>query len=217
VLGRYRKSTPSKPAIIASLMAYATNIGLGRMADICNLSYQELSTTAGNYIRLETLKEANDRIANATARLPIFRHFDIDEAVHSSSDSQKFEAAIPTINARHSAKYFGLSKGVAAYTLLANHVPLNARIIGANEHESHLVFDILFNNATDILPAEESHEAGAVGIRQHHPHPVPAGLHRLAGAATQRPEGAQPRRGLPPAAPRHRLRARRPVPGQIPA
>jgi TnpA family transposase len=156
VLGRYRKSTPSKPAIIASLMAYATNIGLGRMADICNLTYQELSTTAGNYIRLETLKEANDRIANATARLPIFRHFDIDEAVHSSSDGQKFEAAIPTINARHSAKYFGLNKGVVAYTLLANHVPLNARIIGANEHESHFVFDILFNNATDILPAVHS-------------------------------------------------------------
>jgi hypothetical protein len=48
VLGRYRKSVPSKPAIIASLMAYATNIGLGCMADICNLSYQELSTAASN-------------------------------------------------------------------------------------------------------------------------------------------------------------------------
>ncbi len=45
---------------------------------------------------------------------------------------------------------------VVAYTLLANHVPLNARIIGANEHESHFVFDILFNNATDILPAVHS-------------------------------------------------------------
>jgi TnpA family transposase len=156
VLGRYRKTAPSKPAIVASLMAYATNIGLGRMADISNLSFQELSTAAGNFIRLETLKEANDRIANATARLPIFRHFDIDEAVHSSSDGQKFESAIPTINARHSSKYFGLHKGVVAYTLLANHVPLNARIIGANEHESHFVFDILFNNATDILPAIHS-------------------------------------------------------------
>jgi TnpA family transposase len=94
--------------------------------------------------------------ARQTARLPIFRHFDIDEAVHSSSDGQKFEAAIPTINARHSSKYFGLNKGVVSYTLLANHVPLNARIIGANEHESHFVFDILFNNATDILPAVHS-------------------------------------------------------------
>lgn len=121
-----------------------------------DVNYQELSTTAGNLIRLETLKEANDRIANATARQPIFRHFDIDEAMHSSSDGQKFEATIPTINARHSSKYFGLKKGVVAYTLLANHAPLNARIIGANEHESHFVFDILFNNATDILPAIHS-------------------------------------------------------------
>ena len=34
-------------------------------------------------------EEANDRLANATGRLPIFRHFDIDESVHSSSDGQK--------------------------------------------------------------------------------------------------------------------------------
>jgi hypothetical protein len=126
VLGRYRKAAPSKPAIIATLMAYATNIGLGRMADISNLTYQELSTIAGNFIRLETLNEANDRIANATARLPIFCHLDIDEAVHSSSDGQQVEAAIPTINARHSAKYFGLKKGMVAYTLLANQVPLGS-------------------------------------------------------------------------------------------
>ena len=123
-----------------------------RMADIRNLSDQEISTVAGNCIRVETLKEANDRVANATVRLPIFRHFHILDAVHSKSDRQKFEAAIPTINARHSAKYFGPNKGVFAYTLLANHVPLDARIAGANGHESHFVFDVLFNNATDILP-----------------------------------------------------------------
>jgi TnpA family transposase len=29
---------------------------------------------------------------------------------------------------------------------------VNARIIGANEHESHYVFDVLFNNTTDIQP-----------------------------------------------------------------
>jgi len=36
-----------------------------------------------------------------------------------------------------------LKKGVSAYTLVANHVPCNARIIGTHEHESHFVFDIL--------------------------------------------------------------------------
>jgi TnpA family transposase len=152
VLGRYQKSPLSKPALVATLMAYATDIGLGRMAEISNLTYQELSTTANNFVRLETLQEANNYLANATAKLPIFRHFDIDEVVHSSSDGQKFEVSIPTFNARYSPKYFGLKKGVVAYTLLANNVPLNARIIGANEHESHYVFDILYSNSTDIIP-----------------------------------------------------------------
>ncbi|MGD9186675.1 MAG: Tn3 family transposase [Desulfobacteraceae bacterium] len=48
-----------------------------------------------------------------------------------------------TFNARHSPKYFGLKKGVVSYTMVANHVPVNAKIIGANEHESHFVFDII--------------------------------------------------------------------------
>jgi TnpA family transposase len=57
-----------------------------------------------------------------------------------------------TINARHSPKDFGLHKGVVSYTLVANHIPVNATIIGANEHESHDVFDLLLNNTTDIQP-----------------------------------------------------------------
>ena len=39
---------------------------------------------------------------------------------------------------------------------MANHVPLNARVIGANEHESHHVFDLLRNNTTDIQPSIHS-------------------------------------------------------------
>jgi TnpA family transposase len=156
VLGRYQKTPLSKPALVATLMAYATDIGLGRMAEISNLTFQELSTTANNFVRLETLHEANKHLSNATAKLPIFRHFDLDEAIHSSSDGQKFEVDIPSFNARYSSKYFGLKKGVVAYTLLGNHVPLNARIIGANEHESHYVFDILYSNSTDIIPSIHS-------------------------------------------------------------
>jgi TnpA family transposase len=76
--------------------------------------------------------------------------------VHSSSDGQKFETRIPTINARYSPKYFGLKKGIVSYTLVANNIPVNARIIGANEHESHYVFDILKNNTTEIQPQVHS-------------------------------------------------------------
>ncbi len=103
-------------------------------------------------LRPETLKAANDCISNAIAALTMFRHYDIAGVVHSSSDGQKFETAPPTFNARYSPKYFGLKKGMVAYTLVANHVPVNAEMIGAHDHESQFVFDLLFNNTTDIHP-----------------------------------------------------------------
>jgi Tn3 transposase DDE domain len=49
-------------------------------------------------------------------------------------------------------------------TLVANHVPCNARIIGTHEHESRFVFDILHNNTTDIQP--ERHSTDTHGTNQ---------------------------------------------------
>ncbi|WP_373896185.1 Tn3 family transposase [Virgibacillus sp. CBA3643] len=152
ILGRYTKQSREDQVLIACLSAWGTNMGLGRMGGISDIGYPLLAATSDNFIRLETLKEANDRVSNAIHNLSIFHHFDINEVIHSSSDGQKFETGINTIRSRHSPKYFGLKKGIVSYTMVANHIPVNARIIGANEHESHYVFDILYNNTTDIQP-----------------------------------------------------------------
>ena len=164
VLGRYAKQKVDNLTMTACLVAWGTNMGLGRMGEVSDIGYQTLSTTSDNFIRLETLKVANDLVSNAIARLPIFGHYDIGEIIHSSSDGQKFETQIHTINSRHSPKYFGLKKGIVSYTLVANHVPINAEIIGANDHESHYVFDILFNNTTDIHP--EIHSTDTHGTNE---------------------------------------------------
>ncbi|MFT6128719.1 MAG: TnpA family transposase [Neolewinella sp.] len=156
VLGRYGKTTVDTRLLTACLIAWGTNMGLGKMGSISDIGYQVLAGISENFIRLETLKTANDRISNATSTLSIFRHYDINEAVHSSSDGQKFETRIHTLRSRYPSKYFGLKKGVSSYTLTANHVPVNATIFGANEHESHYVFDLLYNNTTDIQPSIHS-------------------------------------------------------------
>ncbi len=152
VLGRYVKQKADEQNLTACLIAWGTNMGLGKMGEISDIGYHTLAATSENFLRPETLKEANDRISNAIAELAIFRHYDLGETIHSSSDGQKYETRIHTINARYSPKYFGLQKGIVSYTLVANHIPVNARIIGANEHESHYVFDLLFNNTTEIQP-----------------------------------------------------------------
>jgi hypothetical protein len=141
VLGRYAKQAADDRAITAALVAWGTNMGLGKMGEISDIGYHLLAATSENFIRLETLREASDRISNAIAELPLFQHYNLGEVIHSSSDGQKFETRLHTLKARHSPKYFGLKKGIVSYTLVANHIPVNATIIGANEHESHYVFD----------------------------------------------------------------------------
>jgi len=165
ILERYVKNEADYQSLAASLVAYGTNIGLGKMAEISDMSFNELFTAAGNFIRLENLKTANDKISNAMGNLPIFKYYNLgEETIHSSSDGQKYETHFATINSRYSPKYFGLNKGITSYTLVANHVPINAKIIGANEHESHYVFDILFNNTSEIK--SEIHSTDTHGANQ---------------------------------------------------
>lgn len=164
VLDRFVKDDPDPQEILAAIVAMGTNMGAWKMAEVSSLSHSSLLTTVRNYVRLETLHAANDAISNATASLSAFHLYDIQDAMHSSSDGQRIETQINTINARHSPKYFGLQKGVSAYTLVANHVPINAKIIGTHEHESHYVFDLLHNNTTDIKP--EKHSTDTHGTNQ---------------------------------------------------
>ncbi|PWU32224.1 Tn3 family transposase, partial [Enterobacter hormaechei] len=41
---------------------------------------------------------------------------------------------------------------VSAMTLIANHSANNARVNGANDHESHYILDLLMSNTSDIIP-----------------------------------------------------------------
>lgn len=77
LLGRYTKQDADERTIMASLIAWGTNLGLGRMGQTSDISYYTLAAISDNFIRLETLRKANDLVSNAIAELPIFRHYDI--------------------------------------------------------------------------------------------------------------------------------------------
>lgn len=162
VLDRYVKHEPDPREILACIVAMGTNMGLWKMAEVSSLGHPSMATMARNYLRLETVRAADDAITNTTAKLLAFHLYDIQDKVHSRSDGQRLETQINTINVRHSPKYFGLQKGVSAYTLVANHVPINAKIIGTHEHESHYVFDLLYNNTSDIKPERHSTDTGNI-------------------------------------------------------
>jgi TnpA family transposase len=150
---RYAKKIADEDSLMAVIIAQAMNHGNFKMAETCDIPYHVLEATHQQHLRPTTLIDANDMISNFIASLPIFPYYSIDmDVLYGSVDGQKFSAASPTLKARHSRKYFGRDRGVVAFTLLANHVALQTELLGANQHESYWVFDICYNNTSDIRP-----------------------------------------------------------------
>ena len=150
---RYAKKVADADSLMAVIIAQAMNHGNQVMARTSDIPYHVLASTYEQYLRQASLHAANDRISNAIAALPIFPHYTFElDALYGAVDGQKFGVERPTVKARYSRKYFGRGKGVVAYTLLCNHVPLNGYLIGTHEYEGHHVFDIWYRNTSDIVP-----------------------------------------------------------------
>lgn len=157
ILPSYGKIQPDESAISACLVAKATGSDIYRMKDISDVKEHALLSTYNSFIRYKTIVSSSDVIMNKIAKLPIFKEYTLsDYGVHASVDGQKLETKYNTIKARYSSKYYGLGKGVSAYTLFANCLPLCTKIIGANEHESHYLLDTLKSNTSDIEIASVS-------------------------------------------------------------
>lgn len=139
--------------LLACIFGNGSNYGLHHMSSISDRAIGVLRAVNDGYIRPETTSDANDVISDALAKLPIFKHYTINESTpFGSIDGQKHACRINTFKARFSAKYFRKGKGVSALTLVSNHVPVNTKIISANEYEGHHAFDLLYNNSSDIQP-----------------------------------------------------------------
>lgn len=150
---RYVKQGAETNNLLAVITAMAMNHGIRVMARTSDISHRVLENAHRQYLRLSTLQASNDCISNAIAQLPIFEHFSFDMGIlYGSVDGQKFSMERPSIQARHSRKYFGRGKGVVAYTLLCNHVPLQGWVIGAHEYEAHYAFDVWYRNTSEIKP-----------------------------------------------------------------
>jgi TnpA family transposase len=145
------KIKPELASLSACLVAKATGNDIYKMKDMSDVKEQDLIYTYSNFIRLGTLTSASNTIINKVATLPIFEQYKLaDYGIHASVDGQKLETRYNTIKARYSSKYYGFGKGISAYTLFANCLPICTKVIGANEHESNFLFDILRSNNSEV-------------------------------------------------------------------
>ncbi len=151
---RYAKQVADSDSLMAVIIARAMNYGNHAMARTSDIPYHVLEATYQQYLRQASLQAANDRISNGVAGLPIFPHYSFEvDVLYGGVDGRKLGMERPTVKARYSRKYFGRGKGVVAYTLLCNPVPLQGWLIGTHEFEAHHVFDVWYRNTSDIVPS----------------------------------------------------------------
>ncbi|HBR1679941.1 TPA: Tn3 family transposase, partial [Klebsiella pneumoniae] len=150
---RYAKKEADADSLMAVIVAQAMNHGNHVMARTSDIPFHVLETTYEQYLRLASLLTANDCITDAIEALPVFPLYSFDpETLYGAVDGQKFGVERPTVKARYSRKYFGRGKGMVAYTLLCNHIPVNGYLIGTNDYEGHHVFDIWYRNTSAVKP-----------------------------------------------------------------
>ena len=159
--GKVARPPELKRNLLYVIIAEATNMGLGAMAESCGVPYDVLAWTAEWYFRGETLEAANAAIVNYHHRLPMARAF--GTGTLSSSDGQRFPVKGKSLTARHLSRYFARGQGLSTYTHVSDqHSTFDTTVIAATDPESPYVLDGILGNQTDLLIAE--HAADTHGV-----------------------------------------------------
>ncbi len=157
---RTGENCPNESALLAAILADATNLGLSRMAAASHgVTRDQLIWTQDAYIREDTYREALATIINAQHRLPIAWVW--GDGTTSSSDGQFFRGgkrgtAGGDINAR-----YGVDPGFSFYTHVSNqHGPFHIKVLSAATHEAPYVLDGLLHHGTNLSIAEHYTDTG---------------------------------------------------------
>ena len=163
VHARSGKPASDQAALMGTILADATNLGLGRMAESSRgLTLARLRWTAEWHVRDETYLSALASIVDAHNAHPLGRVWGSGEL--SSSDGQFFRAggrgeARADVNAR-----YGSEPGVLFYTHVTDRfTPFHTKVIAANAGEAAHVIDGLLDHESELVIREHATDtAGAV-------------------------------------------------------
>lgn len=151
---------PNENALLAAILADATNLGLARMAQASQgVTRDQLVWTADAFIRDDTYKAALARIIDAHHALPISAVW--GDGATSSSDGQFFRSGKRGGGAGEVNARYGVDPGFSFYTHVSDqHAPYHARVISAATHEAPYVLDGLLHHGSSLQIAEHYTDTG---------------------------------------------------------
>jgi TnpA family transposase len=152
-------SAPRSPDVLrplyAAILAQGCNIGLTKMAQIADLSYDRLAWCTTWYLREDTLKAAVAAIVNFQYHQPLSHRW--GGGTLSSSDGQRFPVTGKVRNATALPRYFGYGRGVTFYTWTSDQFSqYGTKVIPATVRDATYVLDELLDNETELPIVEHT-------------------------------------------------------------
>jgi TnpA family transposase len=146
---------PSKKVLFAGVIGFGCDIGHRKLAQISKeIDESALDHAVNWHFSLQNVQGANDRILQFVNRMNLPNIYRREsDVLHTSSDGQKFEVAVDSLNANYSFKYVGKDKGVSAVTFMdERHLMWHSMVISASEREAAYVIDGLMHN--DVIKSD---------------------------------------------------------------
>ena len=152
---KYQRARPAKKILFAGIIGYGCDIGHRKLAQISKqIDDGELDNAVNWYFSLQNVQGANDRILRLTDRMSlpnIYRNR--PDVLHTSSDGQKIEVAVDSLNANYSFKYLGKDKGASVITFIdTRDLTWHSTVISSAEREAAYVIDGLMHN--DVIKSD---------------------------------------------------------------
>lgn len=128
--------------------------------DIPSLRRARLSWVRQNYIREETLTQANARLVASQNGIDLARRWGGGDV--ASADGLRFVVPVRTIHAGPNPKYFGPERGVTYYNLVSDQFTgLNAITVPGTLRDSLVLLSVVLEEETDLEPTEIMTDTGA--------------------------------------------------------
>ena len=152
---KYQRARPPKKILFAGIIGYGCDIGHRKLAQISKqIDDSELDNAVNWYFSLQNVQGANDRILRLIDRMSlpnIYRNQ--SDLLHTSSDGQKINVAVDSLNANYSFKYLGKEKGASTITFIdMRDLSWHSMVISSAEREAPYVIDGLMHN--DVIKSD---------------------------------------------------------------
>ena len=152
---KFQRAKPAKKLFMAGIIGFGCDIGHRKLAQISRqIDEGELDNVVNWYFSLQNIQDANDRILRFMDRMDLPNLYRQDsDVLHTSSDGQKFEVAVDSLNANYSFRYLGKDKGVSVVTFVdMRDFMWHSTVISSAEREAAYVIDGLMHN--DVIQSD---------------------------------------------------------------